>query len=441
MVLVNLSKLIKFIGFISETPKGITKRNSKLITAYTNLEKKTDDEVSIKMPASLERFKEKHLDAEVTERKFEILEQLINDYTKSSINIPESNDVKKYLVPTPCTCLNENCSGQELVICRPSKTENCVNIFKLNEVLEGEVYRKLCCLCQSIYYYNYWEVMDSSGLNIRTYYDTKEELFFSTTNETYFEKKMLEQLTEDIVTCNVQFVNWATAYNRLKSKGKCEISYKLIIPAWIIFCIWQRMSVSFPVIRDKSRHLDIESICAILYPKLRHQIDKKWLSHICDKCATRLVIMDGDAKAYRTVCSADVTKNITKGELNEFIACAESPLPGKDKCLHHLEDESRTPPERMDYGMMTRARRKELGISIDLLTTEEGCRKREAITVRTARSKTAGMLYCYRPCGISLGHLECIHHETCTAFQLLLFELFGERPETKDLTGVVIDRG
>ena len=46
-----------------------------------------------------------------------------------------------------------------------------------------------------------------------------------------------------------------------------------------------------------------------------------------------------------------------------------------------------------------------------------------------------------RPCGISLGHVECISSESCTAFQLLLFELFGEYPETKDLAGVVIDRG
>ena len=90
---------------------------------------------------------------------------------------------------------------------------------------------------------------------------------------------------------------------------------------------------------------------------------------------------------------------------------------------------------------MTRSKRQELGISIDLLTTEEGCRKRENVTQRTDRSVTAGMIYCYRPCGVSIGHVECIHAETCTAFQLLLLELFGEKPDSKDLTGVVIDRG
>ena len=144
---------------------------------------------------------------------------------------------------------------------------------------------------------------------------------------------------------------------------------------------------------------------------------------------------------YRTVCSADVKNYKQKGQLNEFIACERNPLPGKNKCELHMNEEATQNEERLDFGALTRAKRKELGISIDLLTTEEGCRQRDAITQRTDRNKTAGMLYCYRLCGISLGHLECIHAETCMAFQLLLFELFEEYPDPEDLTGVVIDRG
>ena len=40
-----------------------------------------------------------------------------------------------------------------------------------------------------------------------------------------------------------------------------------------------------------------------------------------------------------------------------------------------------------------------------------------------------------------MGHMEAIGAETCTAFQLLLFELFGEFPDKTLLSGVVIDRG
>ena len=40
-----------------------------------------------------------------------------------------------------------------------------------------------------------------------------------------------------------------------------------------------------------------------------------------------------------------------------------------------------------------------------------------------------------------MGHVECISSESCTAFQLLLFELFGEYPDPEDLAGNVINRG
>ena len=85
-------------------------------------------------------------------------------------------------------------------------------------------------------------------------------------------------------------------------------------------------------------------------------------------------------------------------------------------CRTHTGDKQGDAEERLDTGMMTRAKRKELGLDLDFLTTTEGCRKREAITVRTQRSKTAGMLYTYRPCGIALGHMECIHAEESNYF-------------------------
>ena len=65
--------------------------------------------------------------------------------------------------------------------------------------------------------------------------------------------------------------------------------------------------------------------------------------------------------------------------------------------------------ERMDCGPLTRARRKELGVELEVLTSEAGCRKSELINIRSKRSKTAGMLYMLRPCGVSLSHLEGIH--------------------------------
>lgn len=288
MVIVNLSKLIKFVGIISKTPKEVSKRKTRLIEAYRELGADTTDEVSINMK-DLERFTEKHLDDEEDGRKQKILEVLIDDYTASKISLPQLNGQKTYLVPSITYCLNPCCSQNSLIICRPSRTENTVSVFTVNGVLEGEVYRKECQKCKTLYYYSYFDKIDTDGQLVRTYYDvsnSKESSFFSTTNETFFAKDLLDSLNEEIVTSYVQFVNWSTCYNRLKAGGRSLMSYKLAIPAWLIYQIWRRLSVSFPVVRDKARNLDIEQICAYLYPLLREHVDKglvfkKWNFHTC----------------------------------------------------------------------------------------------------------------------------------------------------------------
>ena len=367
--------MVKFALIVSTTPKEISKRKTRLMDAYNNIVPDSSNIVSVKMRADLERIRESNIDSEDDEMRCKIIEQLIEDYTESNFSVPKSNDFKTFLIPTVTSCLKSDCDEKALIICRPSRTENSVPVFTVSGVLEGEVYRKVCSCCKSIYYYNYYEHICDKDQLMRTYYphDPPSCAFFSTTNESFFEAKLLENLSEEVVTCNVQFVNWATCYNRLNSNDTWKVSGKLVIPAWLIFSIWKRIIVEFPVIRDKFRNLDIEAVLAHLYPRLRLHIDNRWHHHICSRCSTRLVVMDGDAKAYRTVCSFDPEKIIRKGELNEFLECAASPLPGKDRCSKHLDVEKNpTTEERIDFGMMTRSKRKELGVHIDMLTTEEG---------------------------------------------------------------------
>ena len=140
-------------------------------------------------------------------------------------------------------------------------------------------------------------------------------------------------------------------------------------------------------------------------------------------------MLDGDAKSFRSVCAAKGERIISKGiimpdvvnallnifhlgKLNEFTACIHSPMQGEIFCQEHLGEKSAQSSERIDV-KLTRQKRKELGLDIDQLH-EAGCRKKDDITVRKSREKTAGMIFAYRTCGISLGHLESIHAETCT---------------------------
>ena len=99
------------------------------------------------------------------------------------------------------------------------------------------------------------------------------------------------------VTCNVQFINWATAYNRKnRNQEEISLSYEQLIPVWLLFEVSRRIDLRFPVVRDTSRHLNIELVCEYIYPKLRKCVDLKWIDHNCSRCSSRLVVMDGNMK-------------------------------------------------------------------------------------------------------------------------------------------------
>ena len=191
MDLVNLSKLIQFIGLISHTPKDVHKRQEKLIVAYNNLKQTSNDEVSIKTSCNLERLKEAHLDKEEPERKLDILRSMIHCYTSSGLHIQEPDEKNIYLIPYPEACLNATCDSAKLSFCRRSCDASDVTIFTVDGVQRGEVYRKQCSFCNSIFFLNYYETKDSSGDIIRAYYHSDEQQYFSTTNETFYEKKLL----------------------------------------------------------------------------------------------------------------------------------------------------------------------------------------------------------------------------------------------------------
>lgn len=249
------------------------------------------------MSANLERLRECHIEFETQERRQQIISQLIDDFTDKNFDLSTSGEFKIFLVPQISKCLNPLCSSSELNVCRPNKTENSVSVYCVDGIREGEVYKKECSSCKATYFYNYMDFVDSCGKEVRSYYDDSErkQPYFSITNETFFEKKLLDVVTEEIIVCNVQFSNWVVCYNRL-NKSSRPVSYKLLIPVWLMYHMWKRLDLSFPVLRDKFRNLDVEKICQHLYPILRDRVDKKWVHHVCEKCTTRIVILDGNAK-------------------------------------------------------------------------------------------------------------------------------------------------
>ena len=111
----------------------------------------------------------------------------------------------------------------------------------------------------------------------------------------------------------------------------------------------------------------------------------------------------------RNVCAAEGEKIEERGELTKFKYCINSPRMGEVLCEAHKDGKTAPVPERLDTGVLTRKKRRELGIGNDLKALVEECRKKEDVTVRASKQVTAGMMFCVRPCGITLSSLEMIH--------------------------------
>ena len=430
MVKVNLSKLIQLVQAICLCPLDIPCRKEKLYDDYLQMKSYSEDIVSLSVAASLERIRESYLDKEEDERKKLIVFHLIDLYSKSLISVRHTK--VKYLIPEVNYC--PICENQRLIIIKPKRSHTAV-LFTLTGSKQIEVFHKQCSNidCMATIYYCYSEYR-SNGILIRQYNQTVKPDVFSITQDSFFETAFLNEVSEDVFTCYSRIVHIVSKYNRLYSGF--QLNKKRLLHCWVLYMIYQKLGcIEFPVERDSNRGIDIEKICENLYPKLKATIDGKWITHICEGCKNRTVIMDGAAKVYRTCCAASSKKITNVGSLNKFIACSNTPSKKSKFCKYHMNGQRSDIPERLDCGYMTRLKTRELGLDKEFLTTSMGCRKRDAINVRKTRKKTAGMVYCYRPCGVSMGHCEAIHAETCTIFMVLLIDLFGCSPSPDVLTG------
>ena len=420
MVKVNLSKLAQLIDATNNCPVGIPNRVTKLFETYEKFCATSDYDVSVYVSANLERLKETKLDREESGRKLAIFSEIVERISKNYVCLPRCNESKIYLISPLETC--NNCGADSLITVKPSRHGSEGIVYTRTGSQAAEVYHKHCCQCAATLYSCYTEFGEKNSLT-RRYLPLCDIKYFSITDKTFFDVKLLEELTEDIFTADCRITSFVEKYNRINTSS-VELNKKRIFSSWLIFSTSKRLlhCTEFPVIRDKSRNLNIEAVCSVLYRSLRENVDAKWLKHICRKCDKRTLVMDGAAKVYRNVCAAKPEKIISRGELNQFRACSNSPVPGDIFCNDHKENKEGESAERLDV-RITRAKRRELGIDLDFLTTTEGCRKRENVNVRSQRTKTAGMLYAYRPCGVAVGHLECIHAEECNHnfFNIIFF--------------------
>ena len=132
--------------------------------------------------------------------------------------------------------------------------------------------------------------------------------------------------------------------------------------------------------------------------------------HICSEvgCKERFIVIDGNQKLSRLICAAEKQKIMANyGEVNAYDLCIRNPIRGNQFiqnskfCQVHENDQSRQTDEQIDLRPITHSYAKK--IIPNTLNVETGCKKQENID--QFHSRTAGMFYIFRPCGIRFSKL------------------------------------
>ena len=291
MVLINIGRLIHLIQEINACPIGFLERQSFLWEAYSSYKETPDSEfVSISTNRDLRWLDERKLQDEDVVCRKAVVEELTERFTRYKTVVPLLPTII-YLVPSAKIC--PQC-GAGLKVVRPDRMGKEAVGYTRHGPRRVISFHRACKECSTVLHYNYSDSPQQHGGFVRKFNNSHEN-YFGVTQNTFFSIALLEELTEDLFTVDTQFDRFCVKYNRIHS-AEPKLYRKRVYPAWAMYSISKRIPIEFPVKRDASRHVDFEEAYKKIYPELKEVIDKKWLLHKCSRCATRLVVMDGNMK-------------------------------------------------------------------------------------------------------------------------------------------------
>ena len=160
-------------------------------------------------------------------------------------------------------------------------------------------------------------------------------------------------------------------------------------------------------------------------------------------CKSRFIVIDGNEKLFRLICNAKKDKISDKGIITHYQnICIRNPMRGNRYgkastfCeLHQNGNIEDNPIVQLDLRPITRSYSKLIPFTI---TSNEGCKKDENID--RFHTRTAGMIYIFRPCGIRINHCEMYTSESLSQILMSIIDCFGDCPADSLLRGIVYDR-
>ena len=293
MVKFKVDSYNHFVFLLQEIPKEIPKRDQVICHEWASFESNVDLTVSVKVSAVLERLtREVFIDEEPEEKQNKIIRDLIARSNIGTERIRSDPRGPKFLVTSKRSCF---CGGELRVVAARSSRK--VNIFTSNGLLPGYSYTKVCQACQAKHYPSYCDYEKDA----KRKYDKVEGDFFSVTQDSYFEKSLLEEVTHDLCLLDSKFCLIVEKYNLLHPSHHA-LNYKRLELAWMVFSLNKRCpGLEYKILRKSSGEIDQEEICHQAFPILNIAFQKEWIDHKCPKCSSRCVVLDGDCKLFRFV--------------------------------------------------------------------------------------------------------------------------------------------
>ena len=118
----------------------------------------------------------------------------------------------------------------------------------------------------------------------------------------------------------------------------------------------------------------------------------------------RFVVLDGNEKLYRLICGAPKSHIVGEyGQVNHYNMCIWNPIRGNQfqknskYCKVHVNDGFAETIEQIEMRPMTRQYSKSIECTVVI---EDSCKKET--NVDKFHSRTAGMFYLFRSCGIRI---------------------------------------
>ena len=311
-----------------------------------------------------------------------------------------------------------------------------VPLYTNNGLITARSYHSKCKKCKCNHYHGFSE--DSVGNRTFEHIEDIDVLIFN--SGVAFTKSLMMCFDKMICIGAMTFEKLAEFYKSLHS---VDINPDRIETSWFLYRILHHVNVFEQWPRKKSKELDVEILCGLVFNHIKDILQKLALQHVCDVigCKEKFVVIDGNEKLFRAICAIDKEKlDTSPGDINRIKVCINNPLRGNQHskiskfCKDHQQDCTSPVHDPIDIRPVTRS------MTRDIPPTEsvaEGCKKNE--NVNRFYDRSAGMFYIYRPCGYRLARYEMYTAESLSCVYTYLVDLFGEELAQK-LHGIVYDR-